>query len=440
MTQHWFDQAPEHWEIKRLKYSVESAVNGVWGDEPTGDDTDVLCVRVADFDRSRMRVSDDIQTLRHVSERDLANRRLQPGDLLLEKSGGTPRNPVGFVAIFEGADRPAVCSNFISRIRVAPGNDPRFWLYAHTASYATRLTERSLHQTTGIQNLDQQSYFDEHFPYPPLCEQHIIAQYLDRETSQIDELIDEQYSLVSMLRARRTALVERAVSRGLSSSFELRSSGLSWAPKVPAHWGVANIRRFAQMKTGHTPSRSKPEFWDNCTIPWMTLADVWQLRPGKDMYIQDTESKISALGLANSAAELLPAGTVVLSRTASVGFSGIMPEPMATSQDYWNWVCGPDLMPEYLVWLFRAMRQEFNALMMGSTHKTIYQPIAAAIRIPVPPRDEQQAIVDYIVEHTARIDELIAESECLVKLSLERRSALITAAVTGQIPLQDMRN
>ena len=87
------------------------------------------------------------------------------------------------------------------------------------------------------------------------------------------------------------------------------------------------------MKTGHTPTATEAAYWDDCTIPWFTLADVWQLRDGTRWYLEETSENISELGLANSAAELLPAGTVVFSRTASIGFSGIMPQPMATSQD-----------------------------------------------------------------------------------------------------------
>lgn len=84
---------------------------------------------------------------------------------------------------------------------------------------------------------------------------------------------------------------------------------------LPSGWRRGNIRRFATMKTGHTPSRSVPEYWRNASIPWFTLADVWQLRDGQRVYLGETTNKISELGLANSAAELLPPGTVVLSRT-----------------------------------------------------------------------------------------------------------------------------
>lgn len=274
-------------------------------------------------------------------------------------------------------------------------------------------------------------------PVPRLDEQRAIADYLDRETARIDTLIEEQQRLIDMLRERRQAVIESALGRGLDNDSAMKPSGLFWTEEVPEHWTVGNIRKFATMKTGHTPSRSKPEYWIDCTIPWFTLADVWQLRDGTRRYLEETKSRISDLGLANSAAELLPAGTVVLSRTASVGFSGIMPTDMATSQDFWNWIPGPALDAQYLMWTFRAMRSEFQALMIGSTHKTIYQPTAAAFRIPVPPIEEQRRIVEFVNSEVTKTDKLIAETKRFIELSRERRFALITAAVTGQI---DVRN
>lgn len=274
---------------------------------------------------------------------------------------------------------------------------------------------------------------------PPSEEQRAIADYLDQETARIDALVAKQKQFIALLRERRSGVLFEAVTRGLNPAARLKPSGLSWIAEVPASWRVVNIRRVAQMRTGHTPSRTILAYWENTTIPWFTLADVWQLRDGTRRYLGETKGLISPIGLKNSAAELLPAGTVVLSRTASVGFSGIMPIPMATSQDFWNWICGADLVPEYLLNVFRAIRAEFNLMMTGSTHKTIYQPTAAAMRIPVPQVDEQRAIVELIDEQTSRIDNLIAKAEEHIALAKERRAALITAAVTGQFDVRTAR-
>jgi type I restriction enzyme S subunit len=194
---------------------------------------------------------------------------------------------------------------------------------------------------------------------------------------------------------------------------------LPWAPGLDPAYPIRNIRQVAQMRTGHTPSRAKQEYWENLSIPWFTLADVWQLRNGQ-RYLGETKELISPLGLANSAAELLPAGTVVLSRTASVGFTGIMPSPMATSQDFWNWVCGPKMLPVFLWYQMRAMRSEFDRLKSGSTHKTIYQSDAAGLRVLVPPIEAQRQIVAYLDYETAEIDAFIADLEEARCVSVER--------------------
>jgi type I restriction enzyme, S subunit len=211
-------------------------------------------------------------------------------------------------------------------------------------------------------------------------------------------------------------------------------SGLSWLGDVPGHWETGNLRRFARMKTGHTPSRQHPEYWENCTIPWFGLADVWQLRDDRQKYLGETKEMISDVGLRNSAAELLPAGTVILSRTASVGFSGIMPVPMATTQDFWNWVCGPKLLPDYLLLLFRAMKKELERSTMGSTHKTIYQEEAAALCICVPPLAEQHGIVSFLEIQTGKIDALVDKKRMLVEKLKEERAALISRTVTCGLP------
>jgi len=146
------------------------------------------------------------------------------------------------------------------------------------------------------------------------------------------------------------------------------------------------------LESGHTPSRQHPEYWENGTVPWFSLADVWQIRQYGADVVTETKEMVSDLGLAHSSARLLPAGTVMLSRTASVGFSAIMGVPMATTQDFANWICGPQIKPRYLLHVLRAMQREFERLMMGSTHQTIYMPDIQAFRVPLPPLVEQDAI------------------------------------------------
>ena len=107
---------PSSWEIKQLKRSVEGCVNGVWGQEPTEESENIVVIRVADFDRPRLSVSDVDFTMRGISEKDRVRRRLLRGDLLLEKSGGGENQQVGQVVLFD-LEIEAVTSNFVARLR-----------------------------------------------------------------------------------------------------------------------------------------------------------------------------------------------------------------------------------------------------------------------------------------------------------------------------------
>lgn len=331
------------------------------------------------------------------------------------------------------ADQPGEAPGDIHVYRPRPGIESRYIGYVVLSDYFLSQVNAS---TYGTKMPRANWEFIKTVPtmLPSQDEQRRIADYLDRETARIDTLIEKQRALLAGLTERRAVVIRDGVRGGPA----MGNTGL--LEDLPAHWTRTRLSRVATRHTGHTPSRSVPEYWVDTTIPWFTLADVWQLRGGTEKYLGETTSCISELGLQNSAAELLPAGTVVLSRTASVGFTGIMPKPMATSQDYWNWVCGPALLPEYLWNVFRAMRPEFEQIKAGSTHQTIYQADAAALEIPLPPLAEQREIADRLDRETARIDTLIAKAERFIELAQERRAALITAAVTGQLQIPAQEN
>ncbi|WP_433539808.1 restriction endonuclease subunit S [Streptosporangium sandarakinum] len=204
-------------------------------------------------------------------------------------------------------------------------------------------------------------------------------------------------------------------------------SGADLAPWLArSKWPTVPIRYVAKLGTGHTPSRQHPEYWEDCTIPWITLADVWQLRDGTRDTVVETKEKISRLGLANSAAVLHPAGTVILSRTASVGFPAIMGQDMATSQDFATWTCGPKIEPRYLLHALRAMAPDLRRVAAGSTHKTIYMPDIEQLRVPLPSTEEQCRIADFLdsrVDQALRLQAMRAKQRLILD---ERAASLIT--------------
>jgi type I restriction enzyme S subunit len=276
--------------------------------------------------------------------------------------------------------------------------------------------------------------------FPCETEQGAIATFLDRETAKIDALIAEQQRLIELLQEKRQAVISHAVTKGLHPDAPMKDSGVEWLGEVPEHWTVMPLRLAARIESGHTPSRSHEEYWieKDCVYPWFTLGDVWQIRDGKAEYVFETQEKVSQVGLDNSAARMLPANTVILSRTASVGFSGILGVPMATTQDFVNWVCGPKIAPEFLLFVFRAMSKEFERLKYGSTHNTIYMPDIFSFRVALPSLIEQGEIVSNVRESLRRLDGSFDDLLSSKELLQERRSALISAAVTGQIDVRGL--
>jgi type I restriction enzyme, S subunit len=310
--------------------------------------------------------------------------------------------------------------------------DVRWLFYALSTLELDRASE-----DTAVPGLSRETAHARLVGLPPLDEQRRIADFLDRKTEAIDALIAKKERLIALLEEKRTALITHAVTKGLNPDAPMKPSGIEWVGDVPAHWATLPLKRLARLESGHTPSRNVPAYWENCTIPWVTLSDVWQIRDDRCLYVDSTKEHVSELGLANSSARLLPADTVILSRTASVGFSAILAEPMATTQDYVCWICGDRLLPTYLLFVLRAMRPELRRLTMGSTHQTIYMPDVAAFSSPSPPVDEQRAIVAYVLEATQQVH---AAEESLVKSILmlsEYRAAVITAAVTGRLDVSE---
>jgi restriction endonuclease S subunit len=211
-----------------------------------------------------------------------------------------------------------------------------------------------------------------------------------------------------------------------------RLPGEGWIGEVPSHWEVERVKRLAQLASGHTPSRSEDSYWLNCSIPWVTLADVGPLRAERIETIETTSECVSEVGIANSAARLLPTGTVVLSRTASVGFAGVISRPMATSQDFFNWICGKRILPRFLLYCFRAMREEFGRITDGSTHQTIYWPDAERLTVPLPPVQEQEGIVAFLDAERGRILRLLDGKERLLRLLAERAESLVTGMILAE--------
>ncbi|PPJ03477.1 restriction endonuclease subunit S [Nocardia nova] len=372
----------------------------------------------------------DVQSM-NFSPMEQAIFSLLPGDVLVTEGSGSLAS-VGASAVWNGELAQTVCfQNTLLRLRPRPGVDGRFLYWWARSAHASGLFA-AIATGANIYHLSAERVRSLSMRVPSLEEQRRIADFLDAETARLDRIAAVQTRLRSLVLERRAANVAAEVSG--ASQQERRESRIAWLDTLPQHWQEIRLGLVAKMGSGHTPSRNRPDFWVDCSIPWVTTGEVQQVRDDRRETLVATREKISEIGLANSAAELHPAGTVVLCRTAaSAGYSAVMGVDMATSQDIVTWTCGPRLEPYYLLWCLRAMRRDLlERLAMGSTYKTIYVPDLQMLRIPLPPLAEQQDAVARIRKRNKQADRLVDVIDEQLALLRERRQTVITAAVTGQ--------
>jgi type I restriction enzyme, S subunit len=438
----WLGDVPDHWEVKRLKWSVTGCFNGVWGDEPDGTN-DVVCVRVADFNRDTFSVRADTSTIRSVEPTQLERRKLVKGDLLIEKSGGGEAQLVGCVVHFDH-DFDAVCSNFVARMPVAPEYFAKYWCYSHAALYAGKLNYPAIKQTTGIQNLDSSEYLNTLAAYPPPDEQQQIAAFLDWKTEQIDALIARKKELLEKLKEARLAVITQAVTRGVNPATPFRDSGIPWVGQVPAHWEVKRLR-FAveRIEQGWSPQCDNQPADDGC---W----GVMKVGCVNGDTFDPLENKALPPGLEAKEHYELKSGDIIISRANTkdlLGSAAIVPvdvRPKLLLCDKLYRVTTPaELDEEFLTYYLRTpiarYQYEREATGASDSMQNIGQDTIKNLVIPLPKLTEQKVICQAIRESVLRLDELMTATVSAMARLTEYRTALITAATMGKIDVRKVK-
>ena len=262
-------------------------------------------------------------------------------------------------------------------------SQPRFWLRAE--AWSSGSTDRTRLNPTDFLTLP--------IPVPVPAEQRAIAEVL----GAVEEAIAKTEALIEAIAEAKHATMRELLTHGIRrDKAPMKPIPARWVlgriaegvTHIPTDWDLVTLTKVAKLESGHTPSRDKAEYWGG-EIPWLSLADTDALDA---LEVEKTSECVTQKGIDNSSARILQKETVVFSRTATVGKATRMKRPMATSQDFANWICGPKLLPAYLVQVFRHMGREWERLQEGSTHQTIYMPVFKKIQILLPLKGEQEKI------------------------------------------------
>lgn len=429
-------------EYRRLKHAVEGCFNGVWGDEPNGED-DLVVVRVADFDREKARVSlGESPTIRAIPESARNRRVLRRGDLLIEKSGGGEQQPVGNVVLYD-KDVTAVCSNFVARMPVSEDCDARFVAYTFRSLYEQGKNVPHIKQTSGIQNLDSESYLNEVVWLPERDLQTCIANFLDEQTARIDALIAQKEKLRDAVLEYADAEISSALTKGLRSA-PMCATGRPVLPAAPSSWRVAAFKRaIVGMNQGWSPQ------CDNRPAEkgeWGVLKVGCVNGPAFDA----RENKALPPELEPDLSCVITKGDVLVSRANTrelVGMAALVredhPNLLLCDKLYRLDLRADWVLPEFAVLALRtetSRRQiELGASGASSSMQNISQDVIRELIVAFPSIDEQREIVQYSSKVRQRATALGEHVEQHIERLREYRSSLISAAVTGQLNINTIK-
>ncbi|HAS6674354.1 restriction endonuclease subunit S [Vibrio vulnificus] len=265
-----------------------------------------------------------------------------------------------------------------------------------------------------------------------LVEQQKIANFLDHETAKIDTLIAKQEKLIELLKEKRQAVISHAVTKGLNQDAPMKDSGVEWLGEVPEHWVIKSYRYACKIyrgKFGHRP-RNDPAFYDG-EYPFIQTGDV--ARAGK--YIKDYKQTLNEKGIGVS--QKFPVGTLMMAIAANIGDTAILGFEAYAPDSVVGFKPKADIDLEFLRYSFMAAFPALEQTSTQSTQANLNVDRIGAVQASFPSISEQREIVAYLDTLLEQYDDIESKSQKSIELMKERKTALISAAVTGKIDVRD---
>ena len=404
----WLGDLPSHWKPKRFKFGCSrSALYGANESAESYSLDGIRFLRTTDIDDSGSLVDDGAV---YLPEELVQDYLLSDGDILISRSGTLGR-ALHYQRDVHG---PCAYAGYLVRFVPKPTLDPRFAFYFTKSKVFVGWLSVSAIQST-IGNINGQKYGNLHLPDPALGEQRAIADFLDRETARIDQLVEKKRRMVEVLGEKRQAVISRAVTKGLDADVPMKDSGVVWLGDIPVHWDVKQLRRAIMFQRGHDLPTDEREEGEVVIV--------------SSSGVSSTHSRAIA-----------KAPGIVTGRYGTIGQFHLI------NQDYWplnTTLYSINLYgnePRFLLYMLAHMSPQFLAHAVKSAVPGVDRKDVHADHVAVPPISEQRAIAAFLDRETVRIDTLVTKIRETIDRLREFRSALITAAVTGQIDVSTWSN
>lgn len=417
----WLGEIPSHWEVVPIgRLFTRLKRTGFSNKELLSVYRDYGVIPKSSRDDNNNKPSDDLGLYQLV----------QPNDLVMNKMKAWQ----GSIAIseYEGIVSPAY---FVYQPLTVLFTKA-FPKYVHYLLRNPRYIAQYLRQSKGIRvnqwDLDPEEFQRIELLLPPKAEQNQIFNFLDHETAKIDRLIAKQEQLIALLQEKRQAVISHAVTKGLNPDATMKDSGVEWLGQVPEHWVVKSYKfacKIYRGKFGHRP-RNDPAFYDG-QYPFIQTGDI--ARAGK--YVTEYSQTLNDRG--KEVSQLFPTGTLMMTIAANIGDTAILGFEAYAPDSVVGFKPSLDLDIDFLRFSFDAAFPALEQTSTQSTQANLNVDRIGAVQAAFPSLMEQKEIVSYLDKILNQYKEITLKSQEQIKLMQERRTALISAAVTGKIDVRD---
>lgn len=433
----WLGEVPERWNTHALRSIARSGegtfTDGDWIESPFITDEGVRLIQTGNVGVGVYKE----QGYRFISREtfeEFGCTEVEPGDVLICRLA----EPVGRACLAPDLGTPMITSVDVCILKPRADIDARYVVYM--LSSVPYLSFMEAQCRGGTRDRVSRSFLGSvRIPLPEPADQVAIASFLDTETYKIDALIAEQERLIELLKEKRQAVISHAVTCGLNPDVPMKPSGVEWLGDVPAHWTVTRLKyAVSTFFAGGTPEVSNPLYWGDADtegdVPWVTIGDMT-----RSTIVGATERRISRAGLESKRLEILPAGTLLYSMYASVGKVAVLSHPAAVNQAILGIKPNEgEVRSAYLREWLTQLERYLDLFSSSNTQDNINAAKVRALPVFIPPPSEQDAIADFLSSQQIQFETLTAEATRAIALLRERRTALISAAVTGKIDVRTL--
>ena len=423
----WIDTLPSDWNATRIDAVADVLFSNVDKHTIDGEQPVRLCNYVDVYKHDRITRALDFMEA-SAEPREIKKFQVQRGDVLATKDSETP-DDIAISALVTENLPGVLCGYHLAMMRPRSENlHGPFLAWAHASKQFRAQYEARAVGVTRF-GLPQYVFRAARLPLPSLPEQERIAAYLEASCAAIDAAVAAKRRQIETLDALRKSIIAQTVTQGLDSKVARRDSAVAWFGAIPEHWRCEHLKRFAaRIQTGVTPPTDTPEYYEDGTIPWFA--------PGSyngDLELHEPRKLISELALRAGALRMFPTATVFLIGIgATIGKVGLTTKPASCNQQIIGIVGNHQMLPRYLAYQLKIYEGVIPGIAIATTLPIFDQVKTGYLPVLAPPREEQQAICDYLDAKLVEMRHTVATIERQIETLTAYRKSLIHECVTGQ--------